>query len=79
MNIKEFEIYQEIFLENISKNDLLSDMHVVDSESVLSRVYKKLNGLVPNKEMSYLIVYNTHLINNEMESAFKFKKQITDV
>ena len=76
MKIQDFNHMCDLFDELIDNSYLEYNMSVIDGESILSRVYKKINGRIENKILSYLLVYKIHILNEEYESAKEVKHLI---
>ena len=64
------------FYMSMNENDLIETTSVIDSESILSRVYKKCDGRIDDGVLGMLIVFNKHIQDEQYESADKMKTYI---
>jgi hypothetical protein len=76
MTEEKFQELNNLFNRLIDKNDLIETTSVIDSESILSRVYKKCDCRIDDGVLGMLIVFNKHIQDEQYESADKMKTYI---
>jgi len=76
MTEEKFQELNNLFNRLIDKNDLIETTSVIDSESILSRVYKKCDGRIDDGVLGMLIVFNKHIQDEQYESADNMKTYI---
>ncbi len=80
MTQEQFDQLNNKFNSIISHSDLESTKVLIDGESILSRVSKKINNVIPSRQVALLMLFNIHIYNEQYESAQSIKDMImTDV
>ena len=79
MTEEKFKEYNNIFKSIIGDNDLLDEMTVIDGDSIISRIYKKINGKIDNEILAYLLLYNKHIEKEQYEVASNLKQDILNI
>ena len=76
MTKQKFDEINKHFNSLMSENDLLDVMNVIDGESIISRVYKKCNGIIDTNVLAVIMLYNKHIVDEQYEAADKLKTLI---
>lgn len=66
----------DIFNQYIRLVELDDDYNLIDNESVISRVYKKLNDKIDSGVLGLFLVFNVHIKDEKYEDAQKIKDYI---
>ena len=69
----EFLEINKIFNNIITQNDLEDNWYLVDNQSILSRIYKKIDGKIENKLLGLILLFNAHINKEEYILAQKVK------
>ena len=73
MTQEQFDLLNNKFNSIISHNDL---EFMVDGESILNTVFKKINNVIPQHQSALLILFNKHVYDEQYESAQLVKDMI---
>ena len=76
MDNRIFIKYNKIFNDKISTNELEENYQLIDNESILSRVYKKLNTLIDNDLLGILLMFNIAIKDEDYKLAQQWKDYI---
>jgi len=79
MKIEEFNDINQLFNTLTTDLDLEETMTVVDAESILSRIYKKVDNEIDSGILGCLLLFNKHIRNEQYDSAQKMKEYIQEI
>ena len=72
----QFQKYNDIFNKKISKNELDDDYCLIDNESIISRVHKKIDGQIDDKLLSIILIFNISIKDENYVDAQYWKNYI---
>ena len=76
MTIENFNDVNKLFKSLVDNTDLENTKSLIDNESILSRVYKKVDNKIESDILGCLLIFNKHIVDEQYESAEKMKQYI---
>ena len=76
MTEEEFISVNSHFNSIVEEKDLDFSLGVIDNQSILSRIHKKIDGAISSNIIGLLALFNIQLLEEKYESAIEIKEHI---